>query len=394
MKKVLAPKETGGNVPIKAWTPSYEESAMQQAINAAKLPFVYKHVALMPDFHVGYGAAIGSVIATRGVVIVNCVGVDIGCGMCAVETTIPATEVDLKAIMKIVRRTIPVGFKHHAKPQREMWMPALPTSVIHAVPVVKNEYDSARKQVGTLGGGNHFIELQKDEQGFLWIMIHSGSRNLGYKVAKYYNDEAKRLNAKWFSHVDPKWDLAFLPLDDDYGRCYMAEMNYCTKFAFNNRDLMMERVKEAIEQSVPGRVDFKPMINIAHNYAAMENHFGKNVVVHRKGATRARKDEIGIIPGSQGTASYIVRGLGNPESFQSCSHGAGRVMGRKEAKRTLDLEVEKKRLDDQGIIHSIRSRDDLDEATSCYKNIDTVMNNQSDLVEVVTKLTPLAVIKG
>jgi len=399
MKKVLDPKDfAGARVPIKMWLDDCEDGAIQQVVNVASLPFIFKHVALQSDAHRGFGCPIGTVCATEGVVVPNLTGVDIGCGMCAVKTNMYAEygelQVDRKKIMDIVRRTVPVGFKHHAQPQGQEWMPEVPTSAVHATPVVKMQYDRARKQVGTLGGGNHFIELQRDEAGILWIMIHSGSRNLGKQVADFYNKEAKRLNEKWFSQIDPKWDLAFLPLNDEFGTCYMAEMAYCVEFAFRSRQLMMERVKEAVTEVIGQVVKFEPMINIAHNYAAMEHHFGKNVMVHRKGATRARKGEIGIIPGSQGTASYIVRGLGNPESFQSCSHGAGRVMGRKQARRTLDLGAEQKLLEEKGIIHSIRSRDDLDEAASCYKDIGKVMDNQSDLVEIVTRLEPLAVIKG
>jgi tRNA-splicing ligase RtcB len=254
-------------------------------------------------------------------------------------------------------------------------------------------YQAALTQIGTLGGGNHFIEIQLGDDGHVWIMVHSGSRNIGLKVAQYYNQVAVRLNERWRSSIPQKWELAFLPADSIEGLDYLAEMQYCVDFALASRKLMIERVKEVIEEVV-GKVTFEPLINIAHNYAALENHFGEDVIVHRKGATRARAGECGIIPGSQGSMSFIVVGKGNPESFSSCSHGAGRVMGRKQAQRTLDLEMEKKRLDDLGVIHGMRTKQDLDEAASAYKDINTVMANQDDLVEVTTALKPLAVIKG
>ena len=224
-------------------------------------------------------------------------------------------------------------------------------------------------------------------------MIHSGSRNIGFKVANYYNRLAIELNSKWGSSIPKKWQLAFLPMDTEAGRNYFNEMKYCVDFALANRKMMMERIKDAFLAVTPP-VFFQSFINIAHNYAAMETHYHKKVFVHRKGATRAMDGEMGIIPGSQGTPSYIVKGKGNEESFSSCSHGAGRTMGRKQAQKQLDLQYEQKRLDDQNIIHSIRSRRDLDEASSAYKDIDKVVENQLDLVEVVVELKPLAVIKG
>lgn len=201
-------------------------------------------------------------------------------------------------------------------------------------------YQSALKQIGTLGGGNHFIEIQQGNDGHIWLMVHSGSRNIGLKVAQFYNQLAMRLSERWQSSIPEKWDLAFFPSDSQEGQDYLTEMQYCVNFAFASRKLMMARVKRAV-QEVVAEVSFEPLINVAHNYAATEKHFGESVVVHRKGATRARTGELGIIPGSQGSASYIVVGKGNPESFSSCSHGAGRVMGRKQAQRVLNLKTEK-----------------------------------------------------
>lgn len=380
-------------IPVKMWLESVEEGAMKQAINLANLPFAFKHIALMPDCHQGYGMPIGGVLATHGVVIPNAVGVDIGCGMCAVKTSLKNIEVgDLKKIMGEARLRIPVGFEH--RPQRcdESLMPSVP--IITGL-VIDGEYDSARKQMGTLGGGNHFIEFQKDTSGFVWIMIHSGSRNLGKKVADFYNTLAKFMNQKWHVSVPQEHDLAFLPEDTDEAQNYLSEMSYCVKFALANRKKMMDDIQNIICEQLPkDAVEFEPMINIAHNYAAYEHHFGRNVIVHRKGATLAREGTIGIIPGSQGTKSYIVKGLGNADSFTSCSHGAGRKMGRGQACRTLSLEDEIRKLDEQGIIHGIRHEKDLDEAAGAYKDISEVMKNQSDLVSIVEELTPIAVIKG
>ena len=375
-------------IPIKMWLDDLEAGAMAQARNLANLPFAFSHVAVMPDAHQGYGMPIGGVMATEGVVVPNAVGVDIGCGMCVMKTSLrELPEGEIKGILDLIRKYIPVGFKHHSKPQLGM-----PIRGDGDSPIVDREMSKARKSLGTLGGGNHFIELQYDEEGFLWVMIHSGSRNLGLQVAKHYNELAKNLNAAWHSSIDPKWDLAFLPLTSEYGGRYIREMDYCIQYALANRTMMLERVREFIMEIVYGSKEFEQPINIAHNYARLEHHFGRDVMVHRKGATSARNGEIGIIPGSQGTASYIVRGLGNPQSFTSCSHGAGRKMGRKQATRELNLAKEQALM--EGIIHGIRTENDLDEAPGAYKDIEKVMANQADLVEIVTELHPLAVVKG
>ena len=377
---------------IKSWCENPEEGATEQAKNLAKLPFAFKQICLMPDTHQGYGMPIGGVMAAKDVIVPNAIGVDIGCGMCAVKTSLLDISKDsLIKIMGIIRKKIPVGFNKHKLPQDNP--KNLAVKDYFDFSLVEQNFDNAMRSLGTLGGGNHFIEIQKGSDDHIWIMIHSGSRNLGYQVAKFYNNIAINLNDKWYSKVPKKHELAFLPLDSKDGIMYLNEMQYCVDFAFENRKLMMQRVSESFIDILKN-VDFDPIINIAHNYATMENHFNSNVMVHRKGATRARLDEIGIIPGSQGTASYIVRGLGNPESFMSCSHGAGRKMGRKEAQRTLSLADEKNKLDKLGILHSIKNEKDLDEASGAYKSIDIVMKEQSDLVEPIVKLQPLAVIKG
>ncbi|MBR5170141.1 MAG: RtcB family protein [Muribaculaceae bacterium] len=381
--------------PVKIWTDYVEETAMQQIENLCSLPFLFHHLAIMPDVHAGMGMPIGGVLACVDAVIPNAVGADIGCGMCAVKTNwrvedIP-TDVLRKQIMNAIRERIPVGMMHHEERQDERFLPQ--GHDIDKLAVVKAQYISAQRQVGTLGGGNHFIELQRDEGGILWIMIHSGSRNLGMQVGEHYNKLAAMLNERWHSVVKPELHLAFLPLRTQEFKDYWAEMQYCVEFALCNRRLMMERIQEVLADALPG-IEFEPMINIAHNYAAWENHYGKNVIVHRKGATLAREGIIGIIPGSQGTASYIVEGLGNPESFNSCSHGAGRLMSRSAAVKTLSLEDEVKKLDDQGIVHAIRSQRDLEEAAGAYKDIEQVINNELDLVAIKTRLLPVAVIKG
>jgi tRNA-splicing ligase RtcB len=391
MKKVISTE----NKPIKLWLDDLEAGALEQAKHLANLPFAFRHIALMPDAHQGYGMPIGGVLATEGVVIPNAVGVDIGCGMCAVQTSVQAIEQDsLKQIMGNIRKRIPVGFKHHNKAQDESFMPDGPAEDgLDALRIVRKEYKAALKQVGTLGGGNHFLEIQQGSDGHVWLMIHSGSRNLGYKVAHHYNKLAIALNRKWHTSVPEQWQLAFLPLDGRKGQDYLLEMQYCVDFALANRRLMMERLQEVFAEVV-GEVAFADMINIAHNYAAMEHHFKKDVMIHRKGATKASTDQLGIIPGSQGTASYIVQGRGEPESFMSCSHGAGRRMGRKQAQKELYLAAEKERLDAIGVIHGLRNSKDLDEAPGAYKDISVVMANQQDLVDIQVELRPLAVIKG
>jgi len=385
--KVYPPEN--GCLVIKSWCDTPENGAVEQAKNLARLPFVFKQICLMPDTHQGYGMPIGGVMAADNVVVPNAVGVDIGCGMCAVQSSLENISVDdLKIVLGKIREQIPLGFNRHKESQDYTLMPAFEN--MHDV--CEREYTSALNQLGTLGGGNHFIEVQKGSDGHVWVMIHSGSRNLGKQVADHYNKKAEEINAKYYSSVPKEWELAFLPFDCEDGRHYMAEMQYCVDFALANRKLMMTRVEDIIKEVT--QATFGDVINIAHNYARMESHFGKNVLIHRKGATSAREGEIGIIPGSQGTLSYIVQGLGSHESFQSCSHGAGRKMGRKQAQRTLNLDEEKSKLDSQGILHAIRGVDDLDEASGAYKSIDVVMKEQEDLVKPVVELRPLAVVKG
>ena len=384
--------DSSQKVPIKSWCEPIDDGAMAQAIDLAKLPFLFKHVALMPDCHQGYGMPIGGVIACKNVVIPNAVGVDIGCGMCAVRTDAISTEIEktqIKEIIGIVRNAIPVGFKHHDEPQFWKGFDLAPD-----IPVVQRQLKSAKDQLGTLGGGNHFIEIQKSDDGFVWLMLHSGSRNFGSKIAKEYNDIAMDRCERWHSDI-PNKDLAFLPIGSRAAREYISAMNYAMDFALENRNQMMDKVENAARKVLGCSIGKR--INVHHNFAAIENHFGKNVWVHRKGATLARAGQLGVIPGSMGTPSYIVEGLGNTESFMSCSHGAGRRMGRADASRRLSMEDCDKAMN--GIVYGRWGKDrkgrvDLGEAPGAYKDIEAVISAGLDLVKPVIKLWPLGVIKG
>lgn len=382
----------GTKVPAKLWLNEVEDKCMEQIVSLASLPFAFRHIAIMPDAHAGKGMPIGGVLATRGVVVPNAVGVDIGCGMCAVKTNLKAEEFsrkDLTDIMSRIRATVPLGFDHQAEAVDASW---LPDADMDALPFLRSKREACLHEIGTLGGGNHFIEIQKDVTGDdVWLMIHSGSRHVGLSVATHYDKLAQYWNAKWYSESLP--GLAFLPIETQPGKDYMREMDFCVQLAFANRKAIMQRVCEAVEAVKPA-ASFEPMLNIAHNYAAWEEHFGESVIVHRKGATRARAGETGIIPGSMGTKSYIVEGLGNPESFMSCSHGAGRRLSRTRAIHTLSLADEVRRMEERGIVHPLRSKQGLDEAPGAYKDIDVVLELEKDLVKPLVELLPMACIKG
>lgn len=376
-------------IPIKLWLDKLEAGAMEQAKDLANLDIAFRHIAIMPDAHQGYGMPIGGVLATKEAIIPNAVGVDIGCGMCSLKTNWKHIEQhNLKEIMGLIRETVPVGFKHHKEKQDESWMPAINENL----DIVNQEYENALYQIGTLGGGNHFIEIQKGSDGFIWIMVHSGSRNIGFTVANHYHKKAVEEQSKRNDNNTPKDLSYFVKGTEDYDS-YFKEMNYCIEFALQNRKLMMERIKDAFTK-VLNNVRFSHFINKPHNFAAWENHFDTDLIVHRKGATRAEKDEWGMIPGSQGTSSFLVKGKGNPLSFNSCSHGAGRTMSRNEARRSLNMKEEQKRLDKLGVLHALRHKRDLDEAPGSYKNIQEVMKLQKDLVDIKVELTPIAVIKA
>ncbi len=389
-------------LPIKSWCADVEPTAMAQAENLARHPALRRFVALMPDCHCGIGMPIGGVIAAKDAVIPAAVGVDIGCGMIAVETDIPAEKLaDMRLRREIhtrIKKFIPVGEGQYHK-EAQQWdgfEKYFDTQGVAAEFITKLD----RCNLGTLGGGNHFIEIQKSDAGMVWLMIHSGSRNLGKRIEEKYQEIAMELCEKFYSPL-PCQDLAFLPIHDKAGHNYFRDMNFALKYAYENRQRMMEVCKEIISGFVP-EVNFLREVNIHHNYAAFEEHFGETLCIHRKGATSAKLDEIGIVPGSMGTASYIVRGLGNPESFMSCSHGAGRKMSRTVACSTLTAAECDEAM--QGIVcdrwHPVKrygkSKEilDLSEAPQAYKNIEDVIAAESDLVEIQVRLTPLAVIKG
>lgn len=396
-------KEKHYRVPIKSWCRDIEDQALEQAEDLACHPVIFHHVALMPDCHVGYGMPIGGVIASREAVIPNAVGVDIGCGMGAVRTSLTAADMtrpQLREIVTAVKDRVPCGEgrAHKKAPAWETLAAELDERTERGW-YSAHVRDLAGRNLGTLGGGNHFIEIQAGDDEQVWLMIHSGSRHLGNVIARFHHQAAQALNRKW--HVDlPSPDLAFLPTDSDEGRAYIDDMNLALRYAKENRRLIMAHFMAALQTVFP-EASFETPVNIHHNYAALENHFGANVWVHRKGATAARAGQTGIIPGSMGTPSYIVEGLGNPASFMSCSHGAGRVMGRKAASRILTPEACDQAMG--GVVYDRwrkirRGKDkghyDLGEAPQAYKNIDTVMEAQEDLIKPLVKLQPLAVVKG
>ena len=396
-------KEADFNVPVKSWCKDIEDGAMAQAADLARHPVVFCHVALMPDCHQGYGMPIGGVIACTDAVIPNAVGVDIGCGMGAVRTSIDVSETtreQLRAVVDRVKETVPCGEgrAHKKAPNLDGFNEAI-DAFNDRNWFSEHVRDLACRNLGTLGGGNHFIEIQAGDDGHVWLMIHSGSRHLGNVIARYYNSRALELNSKWHADI-PNKDLAFLPVNTQEGRDYIKDMNFALDYAKENRRIIMDGFMAAFH-SVYEAAEFEAPVNIHHNYAALESHFGKDVWVHRKGATSAKTDETGIIPGSMGTASYIVRGLGNIESFMSCSHGAGRVMGRMQATRTLTPEECDQAMG--GIVYDRwskvkrgkeKGKYDLSEAPQAYKDIDEVIAAEQDLIEPLVKLRPLGVVKG
>ena len=405
--------EAGYAMPVKSWCENCEEGAVKQAVNLAHHPALVHHVALMPDAHQGYGMPIGGVVAAKDAVIPAAVGVDIGCGMIATETDVPAevfAEMSFRrAFQEKLKERIPVGEgESHKSTQNWEGFEEYTANNGMRSNLWPSKLD--RMNLGTLGGGNHFIELQKstaldgsgDPEGGakVWLMIHSGSRNLGKRIEEHYHRIAARMCERFHSPLPDK-DLAFLPIEEPTGHDYFTDMLFALRYAKENRRRMMEVMKATLAEFVPN-ANFLRTIDIHHNYAAFEEHFGEKVCVHRKGATSAKLDEIGIIPGSMGTASYIVRGLGNPDSFMSCSHGAGRRMSRIAASTTLTVEECDKAMD--GIVcerwhkykgfGKAKGRLDLSEAPQAYKDIEDVIASELDLVEPLVRLVPLASLKG
>ncbi|WP_395547770.1 MULTISPECIES: RtcB family protein [unclassified Lacrimispora] len=399
--------------PIKVWLENIdqiEESCLEQAYHLADLPFIHKWVCLMPDTHTGKGMPIGGVIATKGVIIPNAVGVDIGCGMNFVSTDIKAAELKevmtgngtlVQTIIADIMRNVPVGFKSHKEKQLSQVLDQALTRAeqYQSNPELFPLIDSAYYQVGTLGGGNHFIELQEDQDGYLGIMLHSGSRHFGKSICDVYHKKARALNTEWYSQVPDEYRLAFLPVESNEGQEYITWMNLAMDYAFENRARMMENVKEIvalkIRKYLNQEVLFGQEINCHHNYAALENHYDKNVWVHRKGATRVRDGELAVIPGAMGSYSYVVKGKGNEESFCTSSHGAGRAYSRKGAMAAFSCEEVLNDLKEQGIVLGKTKKADVaEESRFAYKDIQTVMENQTDLVEIVSQLKTVAVVKG
>lgn len=394
--------EAKQRVPVYNWAPDLDEKARNQLISTAGLDIVHHHVAAMADAHLGLGATIGSVFGTVDAVIPSAVGVDIGCGMCAVPTDNqwrelkPKADDFLNSLSQAIFRTIPLGTNGHKQPQPWKSHDAHKGFDYESRfdPLTREIQKESPKKLGTLGGGNHFIELQQDQQGFLWVMVHSGSRHAGKEIADFYIKVARKLNQEMGVGV-PR-DLSYLPTSSDEGRAYLDDMTWALNYAYENRLRMMDRILALLEKTMAHfgatlRYDRNDLINIHHNYAAQEEHFGRRVWVHRKGATQATEGLKGIIPGSMGAKSYIVEGKGNPDSLASCSHGAGRRMSRREAFRQISQADLKHALGNVVVRHASDVRD---EAPQAYKDIDKVMAAQSDLVDIRVTLSPLAVIKG
>lgn len=394
---------------IKAWVNGVqlEDAARAQLDNMAAMPFIHKHVAIMPDVHWGMGATIGSVIATRGAIIPAAVGVDIGCGMIAQRTSLTASDLpeSLAALRSELERVIPHGRTNNGMAgDRGAWanvpneqlavfagMHADLRPLIDKHPAIEKAAERAASHLGTLGGGNHFVEVCLDEEDRVWVMLHSGSRGVGNKIGSHFIEAAKKDMERWFINL-PDADLAYIPEGSKLFSDYLQAVHWAQDFARMNREFMMKAALGALSRIVP-----KPFtcdcgaVNCHHNYVSHENHFGQNVLVTRKGAVRARVGDLGIIPGSMGAKSFIVRGKGDPDSFCSCSHGAGRSMSRAEARRRFTLEDHAKAT--QGV--ECRKDDEvIDETPAAYKDIDAVMAAQADLVSIEHTLRQVVCVKG
>ncbi len=398
--------DVAGGVPIKAWTNGVpvDDAAHRQLENVARLPFVHGHVAAMPDVHWGIGATVGSVIPCKGAVIPAAVGVDIGCGMMAVQTDIPADRLpdNLSAIRNAIERAVPHGARKDGG-----WRDAVPPRVAHrftdsgladGLSTLEDKHPAIRKanslvHLGTLGSGNHFVELCLDEADRVWVMLHSGSRGVGNKIGRYFIEQARRsIEKKGLARNLPDQALAyFVEGEDALFDDYVQAVGWAQDFARANREVMMERVLLTLKKHLPRFRTEKLAVNCHHNYVARERHFGADVWVTRKGAVRAGDGDLGIIPGSMGARSYIVRGKGHAESFHSCSHGAGRVMSRSDAKNRFSVEEHK--LATEGV-ECRKDAGVIDETPMAYKDIDDVMAAQADLVEIVHTLKQVVCVKG
>lgn len=397
----------GNAVPVKAWTKGvqFEDQAREQVMNMASLPFVHKWVAIMPDVHLGKGATIGSVIPTWGAIIPAAVGVDIGCGMMAAKTSLRANDLpdSLVDFRIAIESAVPHGrtdnggredigaWRKIPKSVADTWL-----TMVEEFNVMGEKHEKIKRanhvnHLGTLGTGNHFIEICLDEKDDVWFMLHSGSRGVGNRIGSYFIELAKEDMRTWHINLPDK-DLAYLPEGTEHFRDYVQAVNWAQRYAMLNRQLMMTHIVEAIRKLMPVHFEAKvEAVNCHHNYVERENHYNKNVWVTRKGAVRAREGELGIIPGSMGARSYIVRGKGHPESFCSCSHGAGRAMSRKEARRRFNID------DHVAATQGVECRKDeevIDETPAAYKDIDAVMEAQRDLVDIVHSLRQVVCVKG
>jgi tRNA-splicing ligase RtcB (3'-phosphate/5'-hydroxy nucleic acid ligase) len=401
-------RQTTFGVPIKSWTRGVpvEDEAIEQLSNIARLPIVHRWVAAMPDVHLGIGATVGSVIPTIGAVIPAAVGVDIGCGMMAVQTTLTASDLpdSLGPMRNTIERAVPHGRgKHGGKGDKGSWN-ALPNRVANVwaelepgFKRIADKHPAIEKSnhvvhLGTLGTGNHFIEVCLDEADRVWFMLHSGSRGVGNRIGSHFIELAKKDMSRHIHNL-PDANLAYFQEGSEHFDDYVDAVQWAQTFARHNRELMMAAVLDAVRRlkGIPPFQTAKQAVNCHHNYVSKELHYGKDVFVTRKGAVRAGKDELGIIPGSMGARSYIVRGKGNPESFQSCSHGAGRVMSRTKAKKTFTLDDHKQAT---AGVECRKDKDVIDETPAAYKDIDKVMEAQRDLVDVVHTLKQVVCVKG
>ncbi len=393
-----------GRVPVKIWTRDVEHEAIQQLLNVAALPIVFKHVAAMPDVHAGIGATVGSVIATKAAIIPAAVGVDIGCGMNAVRTSLVAKELpdSLRRLRSAIENLVPLGFnQHQASKMRGSALQRTGRSLNDRLDAIVGKHAGIMKmqrrfnetwlcQIGTLGGGNHFIELCLDEADRVWIMLHSGSRGIGNVIGRYFIAAAQKDMRRHLSHL-PDRDLAYFAEGSTLFEDYVDAVEWAQDYAYLNRQRLLAAVIAALKQAMPAFSIEEEAINCHHNYVARETHFAEKLFITRKGAISAQAGELGIVPGSMGAKSYIVRGLGNADSFCSCAHGAGRRMSRSAAKRRFtrfDLEAQTKGVEcrkDGGVV---------DEIPAAYKAIDEVMENQRDLVEIVHTLKQVLCVKG
>lgn len=400
-------EETTGGVPVKMWTRGVpvEDEAKRQLANAARLPVVFRHIAAMPDVHVGIGATVGSVIPTLKAIIPAAVGVDIGCGMMACKTTLHANDLpdNLAPLRSAIERAVPHGGGPRSRGRDPGAWENPPARVDEAWGSLADEFDQLcelhprlrntnnRKHLGTLGTGNHFIEVCLDEEGFVWFMLHSGSRGVGNAIGTHFIALAKK-DAELHQRNLPDQDLAYFEEGARYFGDYVRAVSWAQKFAARNREVMMANLIATVRQAIATPFEAHvEAVNCHHNYVQKETHFGEDVFVTRKGAVSAKRGEMGIIPGSMGARSYIVRGLGNAESFESCSHGAGRVMSRTQAKKQFSV------ADQVQATAGVECRKDagvIDEIPMAYKDIDAVMQAQADLVEVVHTLKQVVCVKG